>query len=734
LWVVWIEQSHQGDQVIAQEFTEGQESDFKVLSSYRGIEFQPSVATYRNGSAVVAWIAFRNDKWYVISRHIEGDSIGDEVIIASNNDGLFRPRMILDKDEKLWIICETVQGKATQLLVCSFFEGHWGKPWKLPTPDLSNCFRPNLSIGPYEGVWVAYDIYKNSSYDIILQRIDKLSDPVSVISNGYNNLHNAITSDKSGDLWIAWASNQNDAHRDPWWLTKWVYINQFDGKSIKEPCGDPPGKDIYNNSPFQGWEFPAVIVDQVGRVWIFGQSSHTHYAQYYAGAEWSPLYTISPRYWGSWKPRFRAVQSGEFIYLAAMGLQGAQLQRINILPTKYHPVVIRSQKSCLDANVDKKTPSRTSLKSKSGQTLNIYFGDLHCHGTYSDGEGDIDEIYHRYRDGYHYDFASLTEHDYVDGLELSLSEYKMITNYAERFNSPGVFVTFTAYEWTSPAIAEHASNDQVVGEGHKNIYFPDGKIRLESYGEIQSGEKLLKKFKGEDVLIISHHTGWSGTDWEIYDEELQPLIEICSTHGRFEYPGNQPIGHRRDHVHLGKFVLDALDKGYKFGFVGGSDSHGTKWHHTEIEGRDSNVPTGTVVGWKRDAYRTGMTAILAEDLTRASLYKALKKRLCYATSGVPIIIDFRINDELMGSNIRVDAQPTISAYVNATDTIRSIDIVRSGRVFSGLQAHEGEGIMSIQLNLIDKYINHGETHYYYLRVSQEDGNMAWSSPIWVTFP
>ncbi len=27
----------------------------------------------------------------------------------------------------------------------------------------------------------------------------------------------------------------------------------------------------------------------------------------------------------------------------------------------------------------------------------------------------------------------------------------------------------------------------------------------------------------------------------------------------------------------------------------------------------------------------------------------------------------------------------------------------------------------------------GETHYYYVRVEQADGNLAWASPMWITY-
>ena len=300
---------------------------------------------------------------------------------------------------------------------------------------------------------------------------------------------------------------------------------------------------------------------------------------------------------------------------------------------------------------------------------------------------------------------------------------------------PGRFVAFCGYEWTAPAIAEHRGPGQTVGEGHKHIIFPANIGPLISYGEpsANTGARLLARFEGVEALIIPHHTSWSGIDWEAHDENLVRLVEVCSTHGRFEYSGNQPIGYRRDHVHLGKFVLDALDLGYKLGFVGGSDSHGLRWHGAELADRDSHMQPGTLVGWKEDAYRTGMTVIFARELTRRSLYQALYERRCYATSGVPIELDFRINGELMGSEITTDRSPKIEAKIKGTAPIRSVDLIRSGYGHAGLQSREGAGLTELSFSFEDEIIIPSEAHYYYLRVSQEDGNMAWSSPIWLRY-
>lgn len=731
VWVTWSERSHEGDLIWAKNLLE--DVDFKI-SSRKGVEFQPTILAKGSKEIFVAWVAYRGQRWHLLCRAILGGEIGDEKIIYTHSEGLFRPRLALDHDHHLWVVCERVSGNRTEILSSVRKNGRWRDKELTPLSSTVSCYRPDISEGPDDGLWISYDVYNGNNYEVFIHRLDQKAKPIQVTDNGFQNLHSSIAADAEDNLWIAWSSNQNKAYRDRWWLTKWPHLRRFDGVSFHEPCSPSPDVDIYSRDPFQGWEFPEVIVDQEQRIWLFGQASHTQYAQYYSGKKWSPLYTIAQRKWGSWKPRFRAARSGESIYVVSFGLSGAKIQEVVTRAGRTDPVVKEPDVSVTSRFASPESPPKEKIKNNQGEFLNIYFGDLHAHSVYGDGVGDIDEIYHRYRDAYGYHFACITEHDFLDGIELSDSEYAMIQNYGERLYQPGEFVTFAAYEWTSPAIAEHTLPGQKVGEGHKNVYYsgPEGPIFRYGEEKSSSGAKLLNRLKGNKALVIPHHTGWSGIRWEDHDENLQRLIEVCSIHGRFEFPGNKPIGYRRDHVHLGEFVMDGLNRGYKLGFVGGSDSHGTKWHHTELEDRDSHVPAGTQVGWKRDAYRGGMTAIIASRLSREDLFDALYNRQCYATSGEPIILDFRVNDRMMGSEISTTSPPEIQVMVRGTAPLRAVEIIKSGQQLTGVKMDPGEGVEKLTFSIRDPMIIQGESHYYYLRVTQEDGNMAWSSPIWVT--
>lgn len=730
LWVTFTERHLEGDVVRAVHY-DGSEKPTIFDCSAGGIVCQPTITALGSG-VLVAWTTQHDDEWRLVTRRIESGALQPETVVARSAEGFFHPRLLVDRSGCIWLACEQVEDQRPRIVVFNQDDGKWDAG-KAITPAGIDHYRPAL-VEALGGIWLSYDAYENGHYAVYAAQIDHRGAPLAVTHNGYHNLQSAVASGTDGSLWVAWSGNQNDAYRDRWWLTKYVHLRRYDGESWGEPVSLSPEYDVYNEDSFQGWEFPEIVVDAAGRVWLFGQSAHTLYAQFYAGNVWSERFAIDQRHWGSWKPRVRAATAPDgIIYLASMGLRGVQLQKLVPAAGSFTPVVAPPREPLPVQVAPERPHERPSLTAPDGEALNIYFGDLHAHSIYSDATNDVDEFYHRYRDGYGYDFACLTDHDYLDGIQLTRSELKMIWNHADRVSQPGAFIALYGYEWTAPAIAEHADSGQSVGEGHRHVIYPDQSGPLVSYGEHNSGAKLLRQLQDADALVIVHHTAWSGTDWDAFDPRLQRVIEVCSTHGRFEYSGNKPIGYRRDHTHLDHYVLDALARGYRLGFVGGSDSHGLKWHGTELPDRKSHIPTGARVGWKRDAFRTGMTAVLAPELTREAIYRAIYERRCYATSGVPIVLDFRIEDALMGSEIRVDHQPQITGRVQGTAALRSVEIIRDGQVFAGLDCRPGEGLSELSLALVDAMIIPGESHYYYLRALQEDGNMAWSSPIWVNY-
>ncbi|MBA7591696.1 hypothetical protein ES708_33857 [subsurface metagenome] len=229
--------------------------------------------------------------------------------------------------------------------------------------------------------------------------------------------------------------------------------------------------------------------------------------------------------------------------------------------------------------------------------------------------------------------------------------------------------------------------------------------------------KILRD-KNINALTIPHHTasGWHtlGSDLENHDPEFQPVIEIYSMHGNSEYSGNpRPLIKENNQG----YVQNALEKGYRMGFVAGSDSHTL---HLNVPNVPMSLPYLTLL------FRGGITAIMAEELTRESLFDAIKKRRVYATTGERILIDFKINEHMMGEEIVFEGKVKVFGSIAGTDKLAKVELIKNNKVIYQVKPKREE----IEFSFED-VIQKDKAYFYYLRVTQNDSEMAWSSPIWI---
>ena len=124
-------------------------------------------------------------------------------------------------------------------------------------------------------------------------------------------------------------------------------------------------------------------------------------------------------------------------------------------------------------------------------------------------------------------------------------------------------------------------------------------------------------------------------------------------------------------------------------------------------------------------------AVLAEELTREAVWDAMKKRRVYATTGARILIDFTINGQMIGEELTLSRKevPALKFRVVGTDSIKKINIVRDNKDIYSIAPKSD----TARLTFVDREKRSGVS-FYYLRVTQEDGHIAWSSPIWVIRP
>ncbi len=350
-----------------------------------------------------------------------------------------------------------------------------------------------------------------------------------------------------------------------------------------------------------------------------------------------------------------------------------------------------------------KTESNPILCNDKPLKYHLYWGDIHGHSGLCDGTGTSDNYYQYARDVAGLDISALTSHDAHGLIPLDEDEetWNLIRKKTDSYYRPGAFVTFLGYEWTSWTY------------GHQHILFlnsAEGEVFSFRDPKSATPNKLWECLKGKEVITIPHHVGGGPIpcDWNFYDPDFQPLTEICSVHGNCEFFGCPKGIYKPKEKH---FVQDALARGYKLGIIASGDSH---------NGHPGRRDKGAIIA--------GLMGVYAEALDRTSIWKALKNRRVYATSGARIILDFHVNGNTMGETLYYNDENVvrdITGEAIGTDVIQEIVIIKNG---SNLHSIKGTGIKN-NIHYLDKTtLKAGD--YYYLRVIQEDGEMAWSSPIW----
>ena len=266
----------------------------------------------------------------------------------------------------------------------------------------------------------------------------------------------------------------------------------------------------------------------------------------------------------------------------------------------------------------------------------IYWGDTHGHSGYAEGIGTIDFFMTFARDDARLDFVTHSEHD----VWLDDAEWELSRNAVQAFDEPGRFIPYLGWEWT-----RHARFG-----GHHNVLFRDaeGKDRVSALeyptlSELYQG--LHARYDPADVLVIPH--AHNPGDYRQSDPQLEPLIEMMSMHGTFEW-----------------FVRQYLSHGHQVGLVAASDDH--------LSHPGYSAPNRNSL-----AQRGGLGAVLAPEKSRDAIFDAMKERRTYATTGDRIILDVTVNGTEMGQRGDYADSREVEGRVIGTAPIESVTVLKN---------------------------------------------------------
>ena len=351
----------------------------------------------------------------------------------------------------------------------------------------------------------------------------------------------------------------------------------------------------------------------------------------------------------------------------------------------------------------------------------IIWADLHGHSNLSDGTGLPEDYFSYARDVAGLDVVALTDHDHFGVLFLDQNPtmWEEIRSQVEAFHEPERFVTLLGYEWTNWI------------HGHRHVlYFGNEGPLISSLDEkARDPAGLWRELRGHDAMTFAHHSagGPIATNWDYPpDPELEPVTEVMSVHGSSEALDSPA----RIYSPLpGNFVRDALERGYRLGFVGSGDGHDghpglpqlSPWYGYRPPASDGS---GERLG------KGGLAALIGAPRTRTGVGAALRERRTYATSGPRILLEARLASHRQGSAIAAQTlpeNPQLSLTIAGTAPLTRLELIRSGNPPRPLSL-DGAGL-DYQGSHELRDLRPGE--YLYVRVEQADGGLAWSSPFFL---
>ena len=270
-----------------------------------------------------------------------------------------------------------------------------------------------------------------------------------------------------------------------------------------------------------------------------------------------------------------------------------------------------------------------------------------------------------------------------------------------KYDLPGEFVALPSAEFATGPDGSHRHGFFPAPEGQPPVFCEDRpaandpKLHARYHPDTvfcRDYQEFYREMKRRGALIHGHfHTHF------YVQEHLAEIYQKQQTDGVTE------------EEKINQFLM----RGVRLGIVSGSDTHDNRPANPYKE----PGPSGPA----------GLTGVWAERLDRPTLFDALFNRRCYATTGVRIIVDFRVNDSWIGSTVRSDGFG-FTADVVGTEEIEQIDLVVNGDTAKSYTPNRQHAQLEDEVPLRFSPVG---ANYCYLRVRQSDGNCAWTSPVWL---
>ena len=358
-------------------------------------------------------------------------------------------------------------------------------------------------------------------------------------------------------------------------------------------------------------------------------------------------------------------------------------------------------------------------------TYQPYFGQLHSHTQYSDGSGTLDSALSYIRSlpaSANVQFVAFTDHsNYFDSknapnVEAALYDttlvkdsdashsWKTYKDTIAQFNkdNAGNMVAIGGFEMTwsgGPGHINTFNTPGIVSRNNSTLNNKTDDAGMKAY------YALLRQEEGKNSISQFNHPGTTFGNfkdfnyWDPVIDSRMYMVEVGNGEGQIGAGGYYPS--------YEQYIM-ALDKGWHLAPTNNQDNHQGKWGNAN-DARD---------------------VILTDNFTEEGIYDAIRALRMYATEDKNLELGYTVNGLMMGSRIetvpgKLDIE--VSVYdPDRTDSIAKVEVV----VNSGKVAHVWDDPAEFKSGTLSVTLA-PEYSYYFIRVTQKDGDLAVTSPVWV---
>ena len=743
--------------------------------------YQPCITRLPNGRMLCVWSQLEADgQWDLMARTIGRKglaAIGDPVRITRGSGNDIFADLGTDRHGRVWVTWQRMQKGTNQVIAKHWTEasGEWSDEIVVTDGSKGGDWEPRLAFGESDEALILYDGYRSGNFDVYLARVKPdgtVSEAIPLASSArYEARPTAAASPDGKSLWVAyedgiehwgkdlgveWRSKGGGLHHDR--LIKVVKIDLATNAMEKVADITDLLPDLVADPQSVGTgaiDVPTVAVDADGHPWVFFR-----YCLYNSPGFWQIAFSrLNP-------------SSGEWTKAEVLGNSAFCLDRrtsVGVHPQDgslkvAYPSDLRRNKQADDAGVYlasidpsaerpsagvlpfdvpqaapsllkpyNDTPERDRAEHHTwefgGEKYTLYWGDVHRHTDFSNcrttDDGCITEHYRYAIEAGGLDFLGTSDHTEV-GKTYSPYEWWQTQKLADLFHNPGSFVSIYAYE-----------REQKYPYGHRNILFlerggPVIYIKRKNYLESRWATPLpptdgklmgdippwqlwdLLRLHGKRAITIEHTSAGSmGTDWSQYeklDSEFENILEV------FQGSRESSEGEGTPQPPV---VVGSPQKSH----FGGNAAKGTWQEALRLEHR-----LGAFASSDHRSTNISYGGVYVKEFDRKNLFDAMDaRRTCAATD--KIFMEFSCNGHMMGEIFDAEGAPSFEIAIQGTAPISRVTLVRNEQDYQVYEPNTES--KEFTRSCTDETPVKGENRYY-VRIEQGDGNMGWTSPVWVT--